>query len=121
MAVLSQTIGQEIADALGISMKGITGIKIELKTNQVVSVDVSYYPGFESLNGCLEVLRRYQLTERKNSVPESSHWRDRIDQMADSAKSRIHEMARWARFTCDIDPDPSEIIRRAAAKRDRYA
>ena len=41
MAVLSQTIGQEIADALGISMKGITGIKIELKTNQVVSVDVS--------------------------------------------------------------------------------
>lgn len=120
MAVLSQTIGQEIADALGISMKGITGIKIELKTNDVVSVDVSYYPGIENMNSCLDILKRYQLAERVSpgaekcipkfcntlrfsGQPKIPGWRERIDYNVGIAKGRIESMARAARRNCGLD------------------
>ncbi len=106
MAVLSQTIGQEIADALGISMKGITGIKIELKTNEVVSVDVSYYPGIENMNSCLDILKRYQLADRVSpgaekcipkfgnisgftGMPSIPGWRERIDRNVTAAREAI--------------------------------
>ncbi|QIE86781.1 hypothetical protein [Pseudomonas nitroreducens] len=110
MAVLSQTIGQEIADALGISMKGITGIKIELKTNEVVSVDVSYYPEREQVEECFDVIKRYELVKREQTAkercenkffnalsfrgqPDLTGWREKIEINVAAAKQRIALMA----------------------------
>ncbi|PWU30718.1 hypothetical protein DK254_00250 [Pseudomonas sp. RW407] len=64
MAVLSQAIGKEFIKALGLDGKHVTAIKLEMKTNALVAVDVSYCPEREQVEDIFEIVQRYELVEK---------------------------------------------------------
>lgn len=110
MAVSSNGIGQAVVDALRLPMKGITGIRLELKAGDVVSIDVTYYPEREQVEECFDVIKRYELVEREQTAkercenkfrnalsfrgrPEIPGWREKIEINVAAAKQRIALMA----------------------------
>lgn len=140
MAVLSQAIGTEVLQALGLPSKRVTSLKLEMKPDCVVSVDVTYCPEREQIEECFEVIKRYELVEREKTgaercqmkfantniinfsgAPTIQGWREKIDLNVLAAKQRIARMAELARQRCGIDVDRSKMIRDQIAKQARYA
>lgn len=89
MAILTNAIGSDVIKALGLPMKGVTGIKLDMQAGEIVKVDVSYYPEREQIAELIKVVGRYELVEREFTPG----WRDRIDLMADEAQKHIESMA----------------------------
>lgn len=138
MAVLSQAIGTEVLQALGLPSKRVTSLKLEMKPDCVVSVDVTYCPEREQIEECFEVIKRYELVEREKTgaercqmkfanelnfgpFPTVPDWRENIDHMAYRAKRKIAEMVARARVRCDIDRDVAAAIREQINQQARYA
>lgn len=113
MAIASNEIGQGVVDALRLPMKGITGIRLELKAGDVVSVDVTYSPEREQVKECFDVIKRYELVEREQTAkercenkfrnalsfrgqPQLPGWRERIDLSVAAAKEAIALQAQHA-------------------------
>lgn len=46
--VLGQSIGQKVADALGLPLKNIRAIEIRMAVNEVVTVTCEYHPDIDS-------------------------------------------------------------------------
>lgn len=65
-------INVKIAKALGIEADNIQSITIRMLANEVVSVDMLYYPDKKDLKKLIPVLKKYQLIEKtKNQGKES--------------------------------------------------
>lgn len=116
MAVSSNSIGNQVLDALGITLQGVTGLKLEMRADQAVSITVSYFPEREQVEDCIELIKRYALVEREKTAqqrympsrgcslrfpddPQLPGWRESVDTNVAAAKARIHDMAERAHLS----------------------
>lgn len=110
MAVTTRQIGQQVIEALGLPECKVTSIKLEMRADDVVRVEVEMLPTEQEAIGVLDVIKRYELVEREetavercmmkfdnalrfNGQPQIPGWRERIDQNVAAAKERIASMA----------------------------
>ena len=61
-AILSNNIGKEIQDALG--LKDATDIKIHLHVGEMVTVEVTYFPDKDDMQKLIPIMAKYYLVER---------------------------------------------------------
>ncbi|MCY1245893.1 hypothetical protein D9M71_509090 [compost metagenome] len=64
MAVLSNTIGQRLCDALGLP-KRVRSIQINFEVNEPVTAIVTLIPDADAAEEVVEIVKRFELVERK--------------------------------------------------------
>lgn len=65
MAVISQDVAAEVLEALGLSGKSVHSIKLEMKANSLIMVEVEYSPDRNQVGKLFQIIKRYELVERK--------------------------------------------------------
>ena len=63
MAVLSDKIGKEIADALG--LKRVKKMDIHLEARKPAVIDVEFHPDIDGLEAMETIMKRYTFEEKK--------------------------------------------------------
>lgn len=68
MAVTSRQIGVQVLDALGLSARSVASIKLEMRHDDVVRIEVEMLPTEQEAIGVFDVIKRYQLVEVSEDV-----------------------------------------------------
>jgi hypothetical protein len=93
MAVLSNTIGQRLCDAMGLP-KGVRAIQINFEANEPVTALVTLTPELRGVEEVVEIVQRFELVEKAESATcAEPAWMERIDELVALAKAEINEMA----------------------------
>lgn len=133
MAVTTRQIAAQVIESLGLPECKVTRIKLEMRHDDVVRVEVEMLPTEQEAIGVFDVIKRYELVEREetsvercmpkfgNALRFSGHpqipgWRDRIDQNVSAAREAIELMAQQALYRIEA-PSPVMDALRAALKR----
>lgn len=110
MAITSRQIGADVIKALGLPKCKVTSIKLEMRYDDVVRVEVEMLPSEQEAIGVFDVIKRYELVEREQTAkgrcenkfcnalnfgdqPKLPGWREKIEINVAAAKQRIALMA----------------------------
>lgn len=111
MAVNTRKIGAQVVEALGLPATKVTSIKLEMRADDVVRVEVEMLPSEKEALGMFDVIKRYKLVEvgeeilmRANgdaiqdvtAMGDECHRYARIDASVAVAKQKIAMMAKGA-------------------------
>lgn len=121
MAVMSNTIGNRLCDALGLP-KGVRSIQINFEANELVTAVVTLLPESDVAEEVVEIVKRFELAEKDEPAagPEPA-WMARIDELAALAKAEINQMARDAHARIAGKKDAASLIRELIQKGGRFS
>lgn len=97
MAVNTSKIGAQVVEALGLPASKVTSIKLEMRADDVVRVEVEMLPSEKEALGVFDVIKRYKLVE----VGEEILMRADGDAVQD-VTTMGDEVRRYARIDADV-------------------
>lgn len=64
MAVLSNQVGKQLLEALGIELEGVLGVTLVFEAHEPVEARVRYVPSKAAVEGAVELLKSYEMHEK---------------------------------------------------------
>lgn len=71
MSVMSEQVGAELLEALGLQGMPITAVTVHFEASQAVEVQVKFMPDQTQATGVIEILKRYELHEKPDADKEA--------------------------------------------------
>lgn len=64
MAVLSNQVGEQLLEALGIELEGVLGVTLVFDVHEPVEAHVRYAPSKAAVEAAVELLKSYEMHEK---------------------------------------------------------
>ncbi|WP_288659526.1 MULTISPECIES: hypothetical protein [Pseudomonas] len=64
MSVMSEQVGAELLEALGLQGMPITAVTVHFEASQAVEIQVKFYANKDQAEDVIEILKRYELHEK---------------------------------------------------------